>query len=67
VVFGYEHTPPKVPLEGALGGFELLARGLLRLHLSPRVEVLRQNLVHPVHQQLRVFGYEVLGQVGAAA
>jgi hypothetical protein len=67
VVFGYEHTPPQVPLESALAGFELLARGLLRLHLSPRVEVLRQNLVHPVHQQLRVYGYEVLGQLGAEA
>jgi hypothetical protein len=67
VVFGYEHTPPQVPLAGALAGFELLARGLLRLHLSPRAEVLRQNLVHPVHQQLRVYGYEVLGQGGAEA
>lgn len=67
VVFGYEHTPPRVALEPALAGFELLARNLLHLQLSPRIEVLRQNLVHPVHQQLRVYGYEVFSQSRTAA
>jgi hypothetical protein len=67
VIFGYEHTPAKIPLEPAISGFELLATNLLQLHLSPRIEALRQNLVHPVHQQLRVYGYEVLGHRQAAA
>ncbi|MBH0199099.1 MAG: hypothetical protein HP497_06715 [Nitrospira sp.] len=63
IIFGYEHTPPRVPLEPALAGFEILARELLRLSLSARAEALRQNLVHPVHQQLRVYGYEIFGQI----
>jgi hypothetical protein len=61
LIFGYEHTPPVVPLEAALASFELVARQVLGLRLSPRVEQLRTGLVHPVHQQLRVYGYEVLG------
>ena len=66
VIFGFEHSPPVVPLETALAGFELLASQVLRLRLSPRVEELRKDLVHPVHQQLRVFGYEVLGSALAS-
>lgn len=31
------------------------------LRLTPRLEELRDGLVHPVHQQPRVFAYEVLG------
>jgi hypothetical protein len=31
------------------------------LRLTHRLEELRDGLVHPVHQQLRVFAYEVLG------
>jgi hypothetical protein len=62
VVFGFEHTPAQVPLETALSGFELLARELLAFRLSSRHEALRKGLVHPVHQQLRVYGYEVLGK-----
>ena len=61
LIFGFEHTPPKVELETAIAGFELLADRLLNLRLSPRVHCLRQHLVHPVHQQLRVYGYEILG------
>lgn len=65
VIIGYEHTPPIVPLEPALASFELVARKVLQLRLSPRVEHVRTGLVHPVHQQLRVFGYEVLGNASA--
>jgi len=62
VIFGYEHTPPQVALETAVAGFELIANGLLFLRLSARVEEVRLGLVHPVHQQLRVFGYQVHGR-----
>jgi len=61
VIIGYEHTPARVPLDPAIRGFEMLAKEIMRLRLSPRVEELRVSLVHPVHQQLRVFAYEVLG------
>ena len=67
VIFGFEHTPAQLPVEPAIRGFELLARDLLSLALSPRHEALRTGLVHPVHQQLRVFGFEVLGHVATEA
>jgi hypothetical protein len=60
VIFGYEHTPAQIPVSTALRGFELLARELLGLNISTAVEALRTGLIHPVHQQLRVFGYEVV-------
>lgn len=61
VIFGFEHNPPQVPLEPAVRGFELLASSLMGVRLGPRVSELRTGLVHPVHEQLRVFGFEVLG------
>lgn len=67
VIFGYEHTPAQVSLEPAICGFELLASQLLSFRLAARQEELRAGLVHPVHQQLRVYGFEVLGNVGSEA
>jgi hypothetical protein len=63
VVFAFEHSPPLVPLEPAIRSFELIAREVIGLDLSPRVEVLRAGLIHPVHQQLRVYGYELKGRL----
>lgn len=60
VIFGFEHTPPQIALEPAIRGFELLASSIVGIRLSSRIEEFRSSLVHPVHQQLRVFGYEVL-------
>ncbi|WAS92859.1 hypothetical protein [Nannocystis punicea] len=60
VIFGFEHTPAVISLDQAIAGFELLAAHVLRVQLAPPVTALRTGLVHPVHQQLRVFGYEVL-------
>jgi hypothetical protein len=65
VIIGYEHSPPRISLDPAIAAFELLAQLVLRLKLSPRIEVIRTNLIHPVHQQLRVFGYEVHGDSDA--
>jgi hypothetical protein len=61
VIFGYEHTPPLVSLDAAILGFEILAREVMELELTPRIEHLRVGLTHSVHQQVRVFAYEVLG------
>ena len=61
VVFGFEHEKPRLPLDPAMRGFELLAAQLLGLKLGPRIEERRAGLVHPVHQVLLVFGFEVLG------
>jgi hypothetical protein len=63
LVVGYEHTPPKIPLEPAVRGFELLASQVLGLNLSSREQLTVTGLVHPCHQQATVYGWEVLGRV----
>lgn len=63
VIFGFEHASPRTPLDPAIDAFELLAIHILRLKMSRRCEERRNNLVHPVHQVLRVFGWQVLGPV----
>lgn len=60
VVIGYEHDPPMVNLDPLVRSFELIAAEILHLRLSQRVELVRSGLVHPVHQRVRVFAWEVL-------
>jgi hypothetical protein len=60
VIIGYEHSPPQIALEPAVRGFELLADVVCGLVLSPRVERTVTGLIHPYHQQARVYGWEVL-------
>jgi hypothetical protein len=60
IVIGYEHTPPQISLTPLLAGFEVVAREVLHIRLSERVQATRFGLVHPVHQQLSVTGWEVL-------
>lgn len=62
IAFGYEHLEPLIRLEPCVGGFELLAKWM-GIRLSSRLEQRRQPLVHPVHQVLLVFGWEVLGRL----
>lgn len=62
VIFGYEHSPPQVLLDPAITAFELIAPMVLHIRLGPRSQAKREGLVHPVHQVLRVFAYEVLGR-----
>jgi hypothetical protein len=61
VVIGYEHIPAKVDLTPLIESFEIIAKQVARVKLSPRIERRREGLVHPVHQALRVFAWEVLG------
>ncbi len=60
VVIGYEHTPPKIDLTPLIQSFELIARDVARITLSGRFELKREGLVHPVHQAVRLFAWEVL-------
>lgn len=60
VVIGYEHDPPIISLNPLIKGFEMLADQLLKIKLGPREVENRRNLVHPVHQQLTVFAWEIL-------
>jgi hypothetical protein len=64
LVFGFEHDPARISLDPCVEGFELLAEQLVRIRLSGRVEEIRKPLIHPEHQVLRVFGWEVLGVNG---
>ena len=61
VVIGYEHNPPKIDLTPLVDCFEVIARHVANIQLSTRIEARRQGLVHPVHQALRVFAWEVIG------
>ncbi len=60
IVIGYEHTPPRISLDPLLSAFEVVATSVAGIKLGPRVQVARKGLVHPVHQQLFVAGWEVL-------
>ena len=60
LVFGYEHDPARIPLEPCIRGFEILASSLMGIRLSERQEQTRKPLIHPEHQVLKVFGWQVL-------
>jgi hypothetical protein len=47
-------------LNAAIRGFEVLAREVMNLRLTRRIEQSRDGLIHPVHRQLRVLAYQVL-------
>jgi hypothetical protein len=59
-VIGYEHSPPKIDLTPLVDAFEEIARDVAGIRLSQRIEMRHDGLVHPVHQSLRVFAWEVL-------
>ena len=61
VVIGYEHLPAKVDLTPLIESFEAVAKYVAGIELSHRVEYRRDRLVHPVHQSVRIFAWEVLG------
>ncbi len=63
VVVCYEHFPPRFSLQPLINSFELIAKNVMNVALAERVEEVRENLIHPVHQQLRVIGWEVRGLV----
>ena len=60
LAFGFEHDPAQLSLDPLVDSFELVATEVCGVHLGPRVEEARHGLVHPVHQVLRCFGWEVL-------
>jgi hypothetical protein len=62
IVVGYEHDPPVVNLDPLVRSFELIATDVLLLQLGNRIEMVRSGLIHPVHQRVRVFAWEVKGR-----
>lgn len=63
IVVGYEHEPALVSLNPLIQSFELIAREVLQLKLGERVEEVRSELIHPVHQRVRVLAWEVQGRL----
>lgn len=62
IVFGYEHLEVKIALEPAIRAFELIASQITGFSLSQRIETAREPLIHPVHQRLRIFIWEILSR-----
>lgn len=60
VVIGYEHSIPEIMLDPLIYAFEVIAKQVVNIKLSKRVETFREGLVHPVHQIARVFAWEVV-------
>jgi len=60
VVVGYEHTPPRIPLEPLIKSFKLVATQVVGVQIGRRVQIVQPNLCHPVHQQFLVAAWEVL-------
>ena len=61
IVFGYEHSPPKIEISTAMNSFEVIARQVVNISLGEQYSADFGPLVHPVHQQGKLFGWEVLG------
>ena len=61
IIFGYEHAPTQIDLTLAVKAFEAIAREVTGIQLGERHTAEFQDLIHPVHQQGKVFGWEVLG------
>ncbi len=59
VVVGYEHVTPLISLDPLISSFEAVAKQVLPFQLSARVESRRTGLRHPVHQVVRIIGWEV--------
>lgn len=59
LAIGYEHEPAQLDLEPLWSAFELLATGVMKLNLGPRIIARRNGLIHPVHQQVIVVGWQL--------
>jgi hypothetical protein len=59
IVFGFERTPPRFPLETAILAFEIIAREICKLNLSERSQESFRGRMHRHHQQGVVYGWQV--------
>ena len=63
IVIGYEHIPPLIDLTPLIRSFELVAKKIAGIRLSECIELRKEGLIHPVHQAVRIFAWEVLDSV----
>jgi hypothetical protein len=63
IVFGYEHSPPIIPLDIASAAYEAIATQVagpdFGFTLGTRHASVFDDLMHPVHERGRVYGWEV--------
>lgn len=59
IVLTFEHTPPQIDCEVSVRCFELIAREVLNIPLGRRHESAAFGLIHPCHQQARIYAWEV--------
>jgi hypothetical protein len=60
IMLGYEHDPARISLDPLVRSFEIIASEVMNIKLSTRVEQIRSGLVHPVHQVVRIIGWQLL-------
>lgn len=58
-VIGYEHDPVKISLDPLIASFEKIVVDVIGVRLECRVEETRKPLVHPEHQVVRCFAWEI--------
>ncbi len=59
---GYEHATPKIRLDPLVRSFELIMADVMQISIGPRIEERREGLVHPEHQVVRCFAWELLSE-----
>ena len=60
IMLGFEHNPAIISLDPLVRSFEIIASEVMNIKLSTRVEQIRSGLVHPVHQMVRIIGWQLL-------
>ena len=58
-VIGFEHAPARISLDPLINTFELIAKHVMKIALSERIEERRKGLCHPEHQVLRCIAWQV--------
>jgi hypothetical protein len=59
-LIAYEHLKPKINLDILISSFEMIVKNVLNLKIGNVFEERRENLIHPEHQVVRCFLWEVL-------
>lgn len=60
IIFGFEHTPPVLDITIAIKAFEKIATEVVGIKLGEKYVAEFNDLIHPVHQKGKVFGWEIL-------
>ena len=58
-LIAYEHLKPKINLDVLITSFDLIAKSVLNLEIGDAIVQRREKLVHPEHQVVRCFLWEV--------